>query len=720
MYRKMAEEEDDKMAKRWQKDAQGILIFTGLFSAAVAALLAVTVLDLKQTSQDRSAFYLEQIYQFQVLADSNASRPSTPAKPPPFSAPKYAIWVNSLWFLSLAMSLTGALLAILQQQWARRYLRVTQPPRYTPHERARMREFFSNGVDKLLLPWAVEAVSTLIHISLSLFFTGLLIYLFNINHTVFLAVVWWVGVSGAIYVLITFMSIFRLDSPYRSPLSSPVCRASAGILFLAFGFLSFLALCWDTAQKWLHNKSNHFLEWVLRGMKKPTEMTVRESSSEIDSRILKWTFNALGEDQEFGQFFQHLLGFCSSKVVMDPQIRILHSLGELELSWALVGFLERTWLSNSVSESDKKQRFVMCVKVVDAACLHDAAWWIHNGTFEGDWYEVRRSVEMGLLLRRGTRGDQGIGLFAQSIVAQIIADVQGDNRDWVALATDQLGHDLTRYLQHGNNSVLLANLIHITRQIFGFSSGVNWKMANKTSDCILPSFPRFDVRSALPELQHDFCALWNSMVSDVQSGKNLPSAIWILVGIRHIYLDLHQGTDSAPTAFDPTTVNTDPKLCESSSYPLCGLSEHHSLVGDHATGRPAHSVASPTTPLDPTHTGTQPTSGSSSGGVPDTPIHPIPVATPHVTAIISSATLSPTIIASRDDGGDDGHDDEDICPTITPSAKALGKRPLVEGPDRLGVHNDTQDRNVPTQSEHPRNLAGQNYHSSDHPATREL
>jgi hypothetical protein len=27
MYRKMAEEEDNKMAERWQKDADGILIF---------------------------------------------------------------------------------------------------------------------------------------------------------------------------------------------------------------------------------------------------------------------------------------------------------------------------------------------------------------------------------------------------------------------------------------------------------------------------------------------------------------------------------------------------------------------------------------------------------------------------------------------------------------------------------------------------------------------
>ncbi|KAI0245378.1 hypothetical protein BJV78DRAFT_1139053, partial [Lactifluus subvellereus] len=181
----MAEEEDNKMAERWQKDAEGIIIFTGLFSAAVAALVSVTVTDLKQNPQDTSAFYLQNIYQLQVLADSSIPRPSipsTPAQPPPFSPPKYAIWVNSLLFLSLVISLTCAMLATLLQQWARRYLRVTQLPRCSPHRRARMRAFFSHGVDRFRLSWVVEALPTLVHLSLFLFFAGLLIYLFNINH----------------------------------------------------------------------------------------------------------------------------------------------------------------------------------------------------------------------------------------------------------------------------------------------------------------------------------------------------------------------------------------------------------------------------------------------------------------------------------------------------------------------------------------------------------
>ncbi|KAI0247164.1 hypothetical protein BJV78DRAFT_1133763, partial [Lactifluus subvellereus] len=172
----MTEVEDNKMAERWQKDADGIIIFTGLFSAAVAALVAVTVVDLKQNPQDTSAFYLENMYKLQALADPNISRPfipSTLAQPPPFSPPKYIIWVNSLWFLSLVIGLTCAMLATLLQQWARRYLRITQPSRYTPQRRARIRAFYADGVDKFRLSWAVEALPSMIHLSLFLFFFGL-------------------------------------------------------------------------------------------------------------------------------------------------------------------------------------------------------------------------------------------------------------------------------------------------------------------------------------------------------------------------------------------------------------------------------------------------------------------------------------------------------------------------------------------------------------------
>ncbi|KAN0105391.1 hypothetical protein V8E52_011058, partial [Russula decolorans] len=222
IYSKAAEEEDNKMVERWQKDADGILIFTGLFSAALAALLAVTVQDLRPNSKDISAFYLGNIYQ--VLADPNMTRSSIPspvAKPPSFSPSRYAIWVNSLWFLSLVMSLSCALWATLLEQWARRYLHRVQPAQCSPETRARMRAFFAEGVDKMHIPWAVEGLPALLHFSLFCFFGGLAIFLFNVNHGVFFCVIWWIGLFSLVYGLITLLPLVWHYSTYYSPLSTP-------------------------------------------------------------------------------------------------------------------------------------------------------------------------------------------------------------------------------------------------------------------------------------------------------------------------------------------------------------------------------------------------------------------------------------------------------------------------------------------------------------------
>jgi hypothetical protein len=159
----------------------------------------VTVQDLRPNSQDTSAFYLGNIYG--VLADPNTTRASvpSPAKPPPFSRPRYAVWVNSLWFLSLVMSVSCALWATSLHQWARRYIRLTQPARCSPDKRARMRAFFANGVDKMHVPWAVEGLPALLHLSLFMFFGGLGIFLFNVDQEVFTCVVSWVGLFSTVY-----------------------------------------------------------------------------------------------------------------------------------------------------------------------------------------------------------------------------------------------------------------------------------------------------------------------------------------------------------------------------------------------------------------------------------------------------------------------------------------------------------------------------------------
>ncbi|KAI0262982.1 hypothetical protein BGY98DRAFT_1048318 [Russula aff. rugulosa BPL654] len=56
LYSQMVEEGDKNISKRHQKDAEGILLFIGLFSATLAALITVSIQDLRPGPQDTSPF----------------------------------------------------------------------------------------------------------------------------------------------------------------------------------------------------------------------------------------------------------------------------------------------------------------------------------------------------------------------------------------------------------------------------------------------------------------------------------------------------------------------------------------------------------------------------------------------------------------------------------------------------------------------------------------
>ncbi|KAH9986151.1 hypothetical protein BJV77DRAFT_951294, partial [Russula vinacea] len=222
MYLDRSDEDDRKTTERWKGECDAILIFTGLFSAALAALISVSIQGLQPNSQAISAFHLGNIYH--LLADTATSsrhvvhHTKSASDLPKFSPPRSAVLVNSLWFLSLVMSLTGALLAVFIQQWAQSYLQATQGRR-SPRERARIRIYHAEGLEKLYLHWVTRAVPILIHISLFLFFSGLPIFLFSVNRTVFNVVVTWLALCVAGYACITLMPIFCQNSPYYSPLS---------------------------------------------------------------------------------------------------------------------------------------------------------------------------------------------------------------------------------------------------------------------------------------------------------------------------------------------------------------------------------------------------------------------------------------------------------------------------------------------------------------------
>jgi len=335
-------------------------------------MLSISIQDLRPNSQDTSAFYLANIYQLlskedgsQVVIPPSISNPAAS-----FTAPASAVWVNSLWFSSLVIGLTCALLATLLQQWARRYLRVTSP-RYSPRKRARIRTFFAEGVKRLHLPWTVEALTTLLHIALFLFLVGLGVFLFGVHPTVFKVAIVWVGLCIILYAYVTALPILHRDSPYDAPLSTLIWLCGISMRYTAFP-------THDSAHRHHITMPGSFVArepeadrdqgLFPRNLLMRAEEYASELPDEIDYRALSWTFDSLDEDRELEQFFDGIPGFCHSPAIDNPVGGFIAGNRE-KLSNSLTGLMDRTLPSSLVPESVKQRRITVCTKAMDACCV---------------------------------------------------------------------------------------------------------------------------------------------------------------------------------------------------------------------------------------------------------------------------------------------------------------------------------------------------------------
>jgi hypothetical protein len=131
-----------------------------------------------------------------------------------------------MWFLSLVISLNCALYATLMQQWARQYQELAQR-RGAPHKRARMRAFIIDGFRRFgILARAVTPITTLLHISVCLFFIGLIAFLIPIHTTVAYTTLSCIGVFALPYASLTILPSISLQSPFGTPRSGITKRLS--------------------------------------------------------------------------------------------------------------------------------------------------------------------------------------------------------------------------------------------------------------------------------------------------------------------------------------------------------------------------------------------------------------------------------------------------------------------------------------------------------------
>ncbi|KAI0267588.1 hypothetical protein BGY98DRAFT_1023217 [Russula aff. rugulosa BPL654] len=534
LYLQRAEKLDWAAFKLLKGDTDQILVFSGLFSATLAAL----IVPLFPNYGDNINFF---------TAFTN---------PIPLPLPTQRLKP----MLYLLTSIFCATLALSLQRWAQPNSIIISPC-YSLLEQARLHALFAAGFKTFKSLHLIKVIHGLIHISLVLFLYGLYQFSFYVPLSMVLEAC--LGIFGFVYIFLTVFPVLRPGFPCSTPFSpvfaiayACVVRGSSRLLYLATSPIRI------RKGRAVRLPKNYYRGWNLW---KLAEDKAQELAPRLDSEILKQTLDMLRSDDDLEQFFDAIPGFCASKIVHDPR-QSLDVLGQQRLAEALIGFWNRTLSSNLVTESVKGRRLLVCMGTIEATNLAIAA----PGTLRDLSFKylggIARSVEVGHSLGNLRHGN--VASLARGIIAAIISNADHNDR-WNMLAIDELGisRDVLRdYLAHGD-SVLLANLIHITRLLF---DGLLEDHPDLTREAlsILPSISKFDIRDTLLELQHDFCALWNDVVRQVQSsGAENNSFIEILHDIWGLYVALHGTTASK---YDPLRPPT--------SYPLCEDDSHRNLI----------------------------------------------------------------------------------------------------------------------------------------------
>ncbi|KAF7314474.1 hypothetical protein MKEN_00920400 [Mycena kentingensis (nom. inval.)] len=279
VYVSEAEKYDRSLVESWKSDMEGMLIFAGLFSASLTAFIIESYRTLRVDSGDATVELLAYISR-QLANETSVAAPIVE-----YSPPRAAILCNTLWFISLGLSLSCALIATLLEQWARDFLHRADM-RSSPIIRARIYSFLYYGLKRFKMHTIVDVIPLLLHASLLLFFAGLFAFLYPINPGIAAVSAAILAVVAGVYAALTVLPLVQLDCPYRTPLSSACWRVS--LWFSRFA----------------HPKSGHkdtLLEAMSSAAMDPTAV-----QAERDEKALIWTLKSLADDTELEPFIESI------------------------------------------------------------------------------------------------------------------------------------------------------------------------------------------------------------------------------------------------------------------------------------------------------------------------------------------------------------------------------------------------------------------------------
>lgn len=246
----------------------------GLFSAVVTAFTVESYTWLQQDPGDASNALLTQISQqlsmltFVITFVGNPlssalvnSTSSIPATELPFSPVSYAVPVNTLWVLSLTLSLISAFFAIAAQQWLRR-LRL--PPEMPVRRAVQLLEARKDGLTTWQVPSIIALLPLLLQIAVVFFLVGLFLLLQSSDTTVAIAFGAVAVVGLLAFLVTTAIPLITPQCPYKTPLVPTVVVVlqclSYPLAVLCVPFVALLDIFMQSSI-WTWMCMKHYISW---------------------------------------------------------------------------------------------------------------------------------------------------------------------------------------------------------------------------------------------------------------------------------------------------------------------------------------------------------------------------------------------------------------------------------------------------------------------------
>jgi hypothetical protein len=244
------------------------------------------------------------------MTQSNQTLGTTPTPGLTPANPSSLLRVNALWCSSLLSSLLSALCATLVQQWARQYTQALGQ-RTAAHQRARVRAFLLQGIERSGVKVVVEGAPALLHLAMFLFIAGLIDITAPASRMLSLLSLSVLVAIAAFYIALSWFPLHDLQTPYRTPLSSTLWYIKQAVRPLNFTNVEGWTVVVDSGS-------------LSRGREEYATATI-DGTQERDLASLSWTLSSLIDRGDCEPFIDGIAGFMRSEKIVGAPV-IMHEL----------------------------------------------------------------------------------------------------------------------------------------------------------------------------------------------------------------------------------------------------------------------------------------------------------------------------------------------------------------------------------------------------------